>query len=469
MSVRTVLAAGAVVAAALAVVLVLTGSDGRYGAKLVLEDAGGLRKGANVRIGGAPVGQVEDLVLDDDDHALATIRLDPSVAPIGEGARALIQADGFFGERYVEIDRGDVAKPQPDGSTIPIDRTSVSTRLDDLVDALDTDTRGALKSFLNEQGTLIVGRGRDLADVLAALPPGLSDTGRLLDQFAADNEALGRLVEESDRVVGAVAGERRQLGRMVEAASATLAALDTRRPQLGATVREAPATLRSAQDVLAALEQAVVPLAPAADGLRVTAPTLTATLRELPAFAAAAVPAFAIAEDVSPMLTELGTRATPTVRRLKPLARTLDTYATTGLDPFSEVLDAVAPDLFGLMEGWARSTMGFDESSRIFRFGATSGTDTFAVLLDAMPQSARKPPRRALPDGPRLPRLPAPVRDLLPPKVQDLLEDPLGTVDKVRGGRPVDAVKDVAGTVRPGGGGGGEQQVPELFEGLLGP
>ncbi|MEA2171879.1 MAG: phospholipid/cholesterol/gamma-HCH transport system substrate-binding protein [Solirubrobacteraceae bacterium] len=482
MSAKPILFAVAALAA-LALVLVLNGSDDRYKAKIVLQDAGGLRKGANVRFDGAPVGKVEDLVLDKNDHALATIRLDGSVAPLGANATALIQADGFFGERYVELNRGDLSKPQPDGTTIPISHSSVSTRLDDLVDSLDTDTQTALKQFINEQGTLIVGRGQDLGSVLAALPPGLTQTGQLLDAFATDNAALGRLVEESDRVVGSVAGQREQFGRMISAAAGTLDALDTRRPQLGQTFQEAPSTLQAARRVLVSLQDAAEPLGPAARGLRNTAPTLTQTLTELPSFADAAVPAFDEAKRVSPLLVKLGTRATPTVQQLRPMARKLAAYTRGGLDGFTTLLQQVTPDLFGTMEGWARSTMGYDNASRIFRFGATSGTDTFAQILKQLPgQTAtkREAPKAATtpapstagdaPKAPELPKLPA--LNLLPAsafdKLNQLLNDTTGktqeTLKDILNGNPGDALKNVLGGTKSDG-----TQTQNLLDSLLKP
>lgn len=455
---RAILLVLGAVAAVLVVVLATSGGDERYAANVVLRDAGGLREGANVRLDGAPVGSVEKLELGADDRAHARIRLDPSVAPLGANAKVVIQADGLFGERYVDLDRGDVSRPQPDGSTIPPDRATVSTRLDDVIDTLNPDTRGALKQFFNEQGTLIVGRGRNLGEVLAALPPSLNQTGELLGQLGADQAVLGRLIEESDRVVAEVTRNRGSFGDVLAAAGRTLETLDTRRTQLGQTLDEAPSTLRSTQRVLAALQRAAGPLAPAADGLRRTSPALAQTLRDLPAFAEAALPTFADARRVAPDLARLGAGATPTVVKLATLARALSPYATDGLNPFTALLQTGAPNLFGLMEGWARSTQGYDGVSRIFRFGATTGTDTFAALLPSIKEKAapktskggsRPAPRPAAPKLPSVPKPKVPAlpkldgRDLVPPVVAKVLEDVgrgktdeavTGLVDGVLGG-----------------------------------
>ena len=444
MTAARVLALAGLAGVAIVAGLVLTGGDGRYLVRLEMDNAGGLRKGANVRVGGAPAGEVKQIRLDENDRAVAELRLEPGVAPIGRGARATVDTDGLFGERFVEIDRGDVRRPEPSGGVIPAARASVSVRLDDVIDALDVDTRQALRAFLNEQGAAIAGRGNDLAATLEALPSGLDRTGTLLAELAAEDRALARLVESSDRVVGQVAAERRELGRLLGGFGATLDTLDSRRRELGETVRLAPATLRAARRALVALNAAAAPLIPAARGLRETAGPLTGVLAELPGFADDAEPALQTARRVAGDLQRLATRATPAVRDLRPVAAELSTYTRRGFGPFTELLDRGAADVFGVMEGWARSTQGRDAASHIFRFGASSGSDAFAALV--APPPARRQPRRTprAPAGgaaPALPRVPD-LGELPPlPKVPKLPKLPkVPRVPQLPSGSAVDAV-----------------------------
>ena len=259
------------------------------------------------------------------------------------------------------------------------------------------DAQGALRTFLNEQGTALVGRGHDLASVLSELPPTLSGLQQLMSQLSANQQALGSLVDHSDRVVAEVAAQRGALGQMVNSANGALSALASRRTQLGQTVQTAPATLRQAQSTLAALQGAAIPLAPAADGLRATAPSLTAALRQIPTFANAAVPTLNTVADVAPALQRLGDEATPVVRSLPPMTTELTDYTTQALSPITTMLAPAggAANLFGEMEGWARSTSGYDGSSHIFRFGATIGASTFAQLLKDLSVPGLPPLSRA--------------------------------------------------------------------------
>jgi virulence factor Mce-like protein len=388
----------AVIVVAVAALLILNRSYHGYSARVMLTDSGGLQSGSNVTVGGVTVGQVASLGLDAHDQAVAVVHLERSAAPLGTGATALVQIDGFFGERELTLTRGDYkAHPQPSGTTIPTTRSGVSVRLDDVVDALNMDAQGALRTFLDEQGTALVGRGHDLASVLSALPPSLSGLQQVMSQLSANQRALGDLVDRSDRVVAAVAAQRNSLGQMINSANGALGALASRRTQLGQTVQTAPATLRQAQSTLATLQGAAIPLAPAADGLRATAPSLTAALRQIPAFANAAVPTLNTIANVAPALQRLGDEATPVVRALAPMTSELTDYTTQALNPVTTMLGASggAANLFGEMEGWARSTSGYDASSHIFRFGATVGSSTFAQLLDDLKGAGLSSLRRA--------------------------------------------------------------------------
>jgi len=259
----------------------------------------------------------------------------------------------------------------------------VSARLDDVVDALDMDPQGALQTFLDEQGTALVGRGQSLGAVLAQLPQTLPQVTQLLAQFGANQHAIADLLQRSNAVVAQVVGQRHYLAAMVNSANSALGALASRRNQLGATVQEAPGALRQAQTTLATLEGTAIPLAPAAEGLRETAPNLVSTLRQIPAFARAAVPTLNEVSEVSPALDKLAANGTPIVSQIVPLTRELVTYSKQGLAPVSNMLanDGGAENLFGEMEGWARSTQGYDASGHIFRFGATVGIQSFDQLL----------------------------------------------------------------------------------------
>jgi virulence factor Mce-like protein len=387
---RVVAYAGLGLAAIAIAAIVAGGGKSPYVVYAQFTDAGGMRQGFKVRIDGAPVGQVESLDLGRHDYAVAKLDIDRSAAPVGRDAHATVRAADLLGEKYVDLQPGNRQDPAPSGSVIPPARTALAVELDDVLNALDVQTRDGLRIFINEQGTAFAGRGGDLAATLAALPPSLDQTQQFLSQFGQDNAALGRLVDESDRVIGAVAQQRAPLGRLVASAAGTLQTLASRRDQLGATVANAPGMLVSLRRALAALQGAATPLGPAAQGLAATAPALTSTLAQLPAFYAAAKPTLDVVRQVAPTLRTLGLNASPVVRRLQPLTGELATFSSA-LDPVTTTLDHGIGDILGVLEGWARATQARDAASHVFRFGVTIGPGTFDSLSPLLtPAQAHK-------------------------------------------------------------------------------
>ena len=360
-----------------------------YVLKAQFREAGGLREGFKVRIDGVPVGKIANLSLDSQDRVVAELEIDKSAAPVGRDVRAIARAADLLGEKFVDVEPGNARRPAPSGTVIPPARTAISVELDDVVNAVDLPVRRALATFINEQGAAYVGRGGDIAGTLAVLPRTLDRTQQLLDEFATDTRALGNLIDESDRVVASVASERASLGRFVGAFGETLDVIASRRAALGETVRRAPAALVATRRALTALEGAAIPLAPAARGLRATAPQLTATLNELPPFTEASRPTLRTVRRVSPTLGKLGRRGAPVVRDLRPLTRELATFSAAS-DPVTRTLDTGggAADILGVLEGWARATQAHDGASHIFRFGLTVGPGAIANLF---PTFASKP------------------------------------------------------------------------------
>jgi phospholipid/cholesterol/gamma-HCH transport system substrate-binding protein len=392
------------------VVLIALGGGSPYVVRAAFADASGLRADYAVRIQGVVVGRVAGVAVTPRDTAVATLELDPSVVPIGAGASASITPSNLLGEKYVQLNRGDVRRPQPSGTTIPLERTSVETELDQVLDAFNHDTRQATAIFLAEQGNALLGRGQDLASLLERLPSSLASARQLVAGLGQDNVALGRLVEESDRILAIAAPQRAALGRLVSSASGALGTLASREQALGDTITAAPGAIAQLRRSLIALRDAAGPLGPAAAGLRASAPSLTAMLRATPAFTAAAQPALSAVTRAAPALRQLGAEGTPVVRALGPAAGRLDRFANT-LAPVSRLLDRQIALILDVIQGWGRAIGDRDGVGHIYRIETLLPRDVFSTLLD--PNAGPAAPA-ARPHAParhriaiRLPHLPA--------------------------------------------------------------
>jgi phospholipid/cholesterol/gamma-HCH transport system substrate-binding protein len=396
-----VLCLAALIAGAL---LLLGGGDG-YTVKAEFRDAGGVRKNSDVKIGEVPAGRVTGVKLTDRDTAVVTMKLDDGVGPLGAGARAASRPVNLLGEKFIDLDPGDLQHPVGSGTTIAAKRTDTAVELDDVLNALQPGTRARLRILLNEAGIALAGRGTDVNRLLEQMPGGLDESARLLAALSRDTRRLERAAVDGDRVLAAVSSRRADLGRLVESADDALAVTASRRVALNRALVAAPGGLGELRRALGELRRAGDDLRPAAANLRRTAAPLAGTLRRLPGFADDASQTLDAAVATGPALDRLGRQGTPTVRRLRPTAQRLGAFARE-LRPVSDELGASSMrNLLRFMNNWGAITQVSDGLSHIFRVRLNFGPGSFADKPPA-PVARRRTrsapaPRRAAPTAPR--------------------------------------------------------------------
>jgi phospholipid/cholesterol/gamma-HCH transport system substrate-binding protein len=339
----------ALMAFALAGTLSLTGSRGTYATTAVFEDVRGLISGASVKAGGVPVGKVQDIRFGPD--GLPRVRMavvDDFRLRQGAFADMRMQSNAGSLNRYVELIQGKGAE-LPEDAVLGAHRTDEPVNLDQALSDLDPATRADVGHILAALDRATRRRGGYLARALRYSAGSLSETANLLDQVAADKEALRTLVGDGRRLVSALArspqdlgsaadhvasllrvsaGRQRELaeasrlfGPGMAAGRATLERFATALPNLRAltadskpVVDEIPATVR----VLAPATDAIVPL------LRQT----RAMVAEAPAQLRALEPALEAAERLFPLLG-------PTMSRMGPLLDRLRVFAPEFLGFFA--------------------------------------------------------------------------------------------------------------------------------------
>lgn len=451
MSARSFLKPLLVVLATVGVILlgnrILFPPGGGYIVTAEFDDSAGLTKNSDVKIGGVAGGKVKDIELTERDTAKVTMELDEGAFPIGAGASAASRPVNLLGEKYVDMDAGDLKKPQPSGSSIPIDRTSRPVELDDVLNMLDPDVRARMRILINEAGIGMAGRKADFNEILEQLPPSLDRARDLVAQFSEDQETLGRLIERSDRVLASMGREDEDLGKLVDAAAGTFDTTVARRRELADTVRNAPATLRQLRTTLSDLSGTADELRPAAARLRKAAPELTKTLKELPGFAKAADPALDQITESSPDIAKLGRDGRSAVARLKPTSEELSRFATQ-MDPISKSFDEHGMQNFlGLVNGWARTIRRSDGLGHVFGLRVLIGADAVQHLLERYVDpvaSKKKGGRQAPKPKGKIPLLQEkPSQPLKLPKVPEVVDKVKKTLDDV--GKTVKGVTDELG------------------------
>jgi phospholipid/cholesterol/gamma-HCH transport system substrate-binding protein len=155
------LALAALIGAAVLVVLLMFSGDGGYRVTAVFDNAGQLVEGNQVKVGGRPIGTVEDINLNDRSQAVVELEVDDELAPLHVGTTATIRSPSLSGiaNRFVALQPGpNNAAEIEDGGRIGVDETTAPVDLDDLFNTFDPKTRRGLQQLIAGQATYYGGR-----------------------------------------------------------------------------------------------------------------------------------------------------------------------------------------------------------------------------------------------------------------------------------------------------------------------
>jgi phospholipid/cholesterol/gamma-HCH transport system substrate-binding protein len=388
-----VLAYGALgLAAAVLIYLIASSGGGGYTVRAEFRDVDGMRPGSTVKVDGVPGGIVDSVSITPRDTAIATLHLDKSVGQIGAGASVQIRPTDLLGEHYVQLNLGDLSRPQPSGAFIPLSRTSATVELDQVLNMLDVGTRTRLRILINEAGIGLAGRGADFNTLLSQLPPNLDQARQLLAQVATQNATVENLISEGDRVTAAVNGRRDQLGQLIGVAEGALGTVAARHTQLGATIADAPGALTQLRTALDQLGTASTAITPAAQNLQAAAGPLTTTLRGLPSFASSAHATLLTARQVAPDLQRLGREGQSPLRALRPTALDLKSVTHTAAPILTQLDQRAMRDALWFVENWALGLKGRDALGHFI--GAELELDP-SIVVSALDSFLNKPPGSA--------------------------------------------------------------------------
>ncbi len=186
-------------------------------------DAGGLRTGNIVQIGGIRVGRVNDVALAGD-HVVVTFDVDSGV-DIGTESSAAVGVLNMLGEKYLDVTPagpGDL----DDDQAIPLDRTTSSydvvtvlSQLTTTTEAIDTDQ---LTQALSEVSTVVDAS----APEIAASFQGLS---RLSRTVSSRNSEIQQLLSSSRQVSQVLADRSEDLVSLMQNSSLVFDELQSRR------------------------------------------------------------------------------------------------------------------------------------------------------------------------------------------------------------------------------------------------
>ena len=239
-----------------------------------VQDANNLAKASPVRIAGVNVGKVVEVehTAPGDDSAIVTMRIDRRAArSTRTRASRSARASSSRATSSSTSRPGTPSAPElGDGDVIPINQTATPVQLDQMLAALQSDTREDLKMLLREYSAALEGEGADGFNDSLKYWKGAYRDGALVAE-ASLGQAEHDLSEYIDRagvVADALDRSPEQLKALITDFNTTAAAFAREDANLEAAVAELPRTLRAAQPALAALNRAFPALRALARDLR---------------------------------------------------------------------------------------------------------------------------------------------------------------------------------------------------------
>jgi phospholipid/cholesterol/gamma-HCH transport system substrate-binding protein len=270
--------------------------------KAVFATAVNIHPKSPVRIAGVDVGKVRSIQREGK-AGLVTMEIESRGLPIHADATLKIRPRIFLeGNWFVELQPGSPsANNVSSGHTIPITQTSDPVQLDQVLDALNTDTRANLQTFLIEYGKSLTQKPNAAEDAEQEAPvQGLNAAQALNSTYhhspkalrgaAVINQALGgtephdisKLIAGVGRLTAALNVHEQQLGELIGNFNTFLGAFAAQSGPLKATIAELPAALSGINSGLAQLDASFAPTRTFArdilPGVRSVPSTVTAAL-----------------------------------------------------------------------------------------------------------------------------------------------------------------------------------------------
>ena len=369
-----------------------------YEVKAAFRDTSGINAGSPVRIAGVEVGEVTDVAATRPGARSATLTLairDKGL-PIYDDATAKIRPRIFLeGNFFVELTPGTRRAGELDaGATLAVDRTASPVQFDQVLSALQSDTRNDLRQIFAEVGRAQdAGGAKAFSESLRFQPAAYKFTAIVSEALLGKRPGdLGDFVRDAGTTASAI-NEPRRLATLIGDFNTTAAAFAAREDALTSAVGELPRTLRAATPAFDSLNAAFPDVRrfsrDARPGVRSLGPTVDATLplvRELRGLVGESELG-SLARNLrsaTPPLAQVATSGVSVLGRLRELA----SCATNVIVPFGDdkIEDKAFPthgpvyqDLAKFLPGLAGESRSFDPNGPYFKVQGAGGAETLNI------------------------------------------------------------------------------------------
>jgi len=203
--------------------------------------------------------------------------------------------------------------------TIPIKNTLPDINPDEILAALDSDTRDYIKLLVSGAGEGLQNVGGDLRQVLARFEPTFHDLARLNGALVKRHNNLSHLIHVLNQLNAELASKGPQVAKLISSSSTVFHAFAIEGGNISRAIADLPGALSQTTTTLGKVTTYANVLGPTVEHLRPFARDLAPANRAIIPFARTATPI--IRDQIRPFVVE----ARPLVRNLKPAAANLAT------------------------------------------------------------------------------------------------------------------------------------------------
>ena len=318
--------------------------------KAVFESAVSIRTNSPVRIAGVNIGKVASVARQPGtDAAIVTLEVQDKGLPIHKDATLKIRPRIFLeGNFFVDLKPGTPSAPTMNtGETIGITQTATPVQLDQVLTALQTDTREDLKRLLKGYGEALTAEPNASEDADAdQLARGETAAQSLNDAAKTGADALRGTAIVNDALLG---DEPQELSRLIKGLGKVTKALDTRKPELQDLITNFNVTMGALAAEDTSLRASVRGLAPTLRTTNRTLQSLNDAFPSVRAFAREILPGVretpATIDASFPWIAQTRRLLGPTelqgvTRELRPTVANLSRVVDTSIPLLGEIDDA---------------------------------------------------------------------------------------------------------------------------------
>jgi phospholipid/cholesterol/gamma-HCH transport system substrate-binding protein len=207
-------------------------------------------QGQTIRVAGVRVGDVADVEVEGG-VGVVTFAIDREFLPIYKDATLLLRPTTGLKDMFFQLDPGSSAAGEyEEGEVVPVSNTAPDVNLDEILEALDSDTQAYLKMLLVGAGQGLEGRGEDLGKVLGGLGPINRNLEKLNTEVAKRQSNVRNLVHNFNILTGRVAQADDDLIELISTSNSALGAIAEQDPSVRRAVQLLGPTLTQAESTL---------------------------------------------------------------------------------------------------------------------------------------------------------------------------------------------------------------------------